>query len=173
MIKKITVSIVLLAVSLTLSARGMRPARPAMPAPPRGVSVPSAPKPATGNAYRPPQHSVRPPQQSVRPPQPVHHPKPVNPKPVPDKRPPYPPGPHKPGHRPPPRPKPPVWHDRDCSGCVPVVPVVYYGDVPTDYSYAWYNDRYVIYWRGWFWYKNAWVWGGQGKAPDPPNWRPR
>ena len=168
MLKKITVFAVVLATSFTLSARGHRGGAPAMR--PSGGSVSRQP------GYRPvsvPQSSYRPP--PARPPQSV---RPVQPPGVrPDHRPgPRPPHrPHHPGHRPPPPPPPryPYWDGYYYSSFIPTVPAVYYGDIPSDYTYAWYNDKYVIYWRGWFWYNNVWVWGGQGTPPAPPNWRPR
>ena len=43
----------------------------------------------------------------------------------------------------------------------------------TQYTYAWYKDGYVILYKGWFWYKKQWIWGGQGKAPDKPLWIPK
>lgn len=84
--------------------------------------------------------------------------KPVPPKPKPDR----PPKPHKP-HKPH-KPEPHVVH-------TPRAPLFYYGE-PREYTYAWYKDGYVILYKGWFWYKKQWVWGGQGKAPAPPSWRP-
>lgn len=171
MLKKLIVSAVIISLPLALAARGGRGMRPA---PQRGFSG-GAVKPSV-NIKPPtvPVTSPRPPAVQQRPDNkvPVIH----TPGRPPQSKPPKPPhdphGPHRPGHKPPPPPQPawrPGHHD---SRYVPVVPVVYYGDVPTDYTYAWYNDKYVIYWRGWFWYKAAWVWGGQGAAPAPPTWRP-
>ncbi|MBO5992086.1 MAG: hypothetical protein J6R00_10580, partial [Lentisphaeria bacterium] len=120
MLKKIIVPAVILSVSLTLYARGHRGGRPAMlPARPTGSYRPAAPP------------SVN------RPPSPLPPPRPKPDKPP---RPPRPPHPPHPGHRPPPR--PPYWNGYYYSKCVPVVPVVYYGDVPSDYTYAWYRDKY-------------------------------
>jgi hypothetical protein len=66
----------------------------------------------------------------------------------------------------PPRPRPPRPH-----GVIPTVPV-YNPAAAVEYTFAWYKDSYVILYKGWFWYKKQWVWGGQGKAPAPPAWRP-
>ena len=165
MLKKLIISAVVISLPLALAGRGMRPA------PQRsysgGALKPSEsfkPQLAPAGAYRP---------QSVT--RPDDRPSTIRPQQRPE-RPsqPKPPPPQRPGNRPPPPPTPPAWGPGYYySDYVPVVPAVYYGDIPSDYTYAWYNNKYVLCWRGWFWYNNAWVWGGQGAAPAPPNWRPR
>ena len=177
MLKKLIISAVVISLPLALAGRGGRGMRPAPQRSYGGGSFkqsdsfksPSAPV----SAYRPPSvtdnrpSTIRPQQRPERPSQPKPPYRPGR-HPMPKPPPPHRPGYH-PGHRP-----PPAWGSGYYySDYVPVVPAVYYGDIPSDYTYAWYNNKYVLYWRGWFWYNNAWVWGGQGAAPAPPNWRPR
>ena len=41
------------------------------------------------------------------------------------------------------------------------------------YSYGYYYGEYVPYYEGWFYYSNAWIWGGIGpRPPAPPRWAP-
>lgn len=47
------------------------------------------------------------------------------------------------------------------------VPVV----IP-NYGYGYWNDVWVPCYNNWYWYKNAWVWGGKGPRPVPPRWVP-
>ncbi|MBR3688973.1 MAG: hypothetical protein IKL85_07875 [Lentisphaeria bacterium] len=42
-----------------------------------------------------------------------------------------------------------------------------------EYSYGYYCGEYVPYYEGWFFYSNAWIWGGIGpRPPAPPRWAP-
>ncbi len=43
--------------------------------------------------------------------------------------------------------------------------------VPT-YTYAYYNNVYVPYYAGWYYYGNRWCWGRPGPPPRMPQWRP-
>ena len=43
---------------------------------------------------------------------------------------------------------------------------------PASYEYRYYRGTRVIYYSGWYWYSNGWVWGGYGAPPPPPRWRP-
>ena len=181
MLKKLIISAVVISLPLALAGSGGRGMRPA---PQRsysgGALKPSEsfkPQLAPAGAYRP-QSVTRPDDRpsTIRPQQRPERPsQPKPPQQRPERPPtPKPPPPQRPGNRPPPPPPPPAWGPGYYySDYVPVVPAVYYGDIPSDYTYAWYNNKYVLCWRGWFWYNNAWVWGGQGAAPAPPNWRPR
>ena len=40
------------------------------------------------------------------------------------------------------------------------------------YTYAYYNNVYVPYYAGWYFYGGRWYWGRPGPAPRPPQWRP-
>ena len=42
-----------------------------------------------------------------------------------------------------------------------------------EYSYGYYCGEYVPYYEGWFYYSDAWIWGGIGpRPPAPPRWAP-
>ena len=42
-----------------------------------------------------------------------------------------------------------------------------------EYSYGYYCGEYVPYYEGWFYYADAWIWGGIGpRPPAPPRWAP-
>ena len=42
-----------------------------------------------------------------------------------------------------------------------------------EYSYGYYCGEYVPYYEGWFFYSDAWIWGGIGpRPPAPPRWAP-
>ena len=43
--------------------------------------------------------------------------------------------------------------------------------IPT-YTYIYYNNSYVPYYAGWYFYRGRWCWGRPGPAPRPPQWRP-
>ena len=101
-------------------------------------------------------------------------PKPSRPAPKPSRPAPPPSKPVPPPHKPVPPPPPPKMPYYTSSPYLYRYPTVtyYYNGEPVQYSWAWYNDRYVIFYEGWFWYNNEWVWGGRGTAPLPPAWRP-
>lgn len=44
--------------------------------------------------------------------------------------------------------------------------------VPSSYEYRYYNGAYVVYYNGWYWYNNSWIWGRRGAPPPRPHWRP-
>ena len=80
-----------------------------------------------------------------------------------------------PPHQIKPKPPKPPWppHHREYKySCFPPILTVYSSGTPLQYTYAWYKDRYVILYEGWFWYNKQWVWGGLGAAPAKPAWRP-
>ena len=42
-----------------------------------------------------------------------------------------------------------------------------------EYTYGYYYGEYVPYYEGWFYYADAWIWGGIGpRPPAPPRWAP-
>ena len=42
-----------------------------------------------------------------------------------------------------------------------------------EYSYSYFYGEYVPYYEGWFYYSDAWIWGGIGpRPPAPPRWAP-
>ena len=41
-----------------------------------------------------------------------------------------------------------------------------------NYGYGYWNNVWVPCYNNWYWYKNAWVWGGKGPRPVPPRWVP-
>ena len=42
-----------------------------------------------------------------------------------------------------------------------------------EYSYSFFYGEYVPYYEGWFYYSDAWIWGGIGpRPPAPPRWAP-
>ena len=42
-----------------------------------------------------------------------------------------------------------------------------------EYSYSFFYGEYVPYFEGWFYYSDAWIWGGIGpRPPAPPRWAP-
>ena len=153
---KIIVLIITLTVPEFLAARFQRFPQNQLrqePAPIKNYGMPTAPQipakiPMRPPAQRPP-HLIKP-----KPPKPIMPPKPLPPKPKPPKP-----------------PRLPYYTGTPYLYQFPVM-TVYCGGVPIQYTYAWYKDRYVILYNGWFWYNNEWVWGGRGTAPLPPAWRP-
>lgn len=53
----------------------------------------------------------------------------------------------------------------------PGEPTVIVQTVPA-YSYGYYQNVYVPYYGGWYYYGNRWCWGRPGPPPVPPRWRP-
>ena len=54
---------------------------------------------------------------------------------------------------------------------VTTTPVVTETVVIPEYDYGYYYGEYVPYYEGWFYYSDAWVWGGIGpRPPAPPRW---
>ena len=53
----------------------------------------------------------------------------------------------------------------------PGQPTVIVQTVPA-YTYGYYNNVYVPYYSGWYYYGNRLCWGRPGPAPIPPRWRP-
>lgn len=43
---------------------------------------------------------------------------------------------------------------------------------PPHYGYGWYNGLWVPCYNGWYFYNDGWRWGGRGRAPAAPRWRP-
>ncbi len=41
-----------------------------------------------------------------------------------------------------------------------------------EYGYGWYNGLWVPQYGSWYWYNSSWAWGGHGRPPAPPAWRP-
>ena len=56
----------------------------------------------------------------------------------------------------------------------PVVTTVPVGTTVPSYSYGYYNNVYCPTYSGYYYYNNAWMWGGPrfGHRPPPPMWRP-
>ena len=53
----------------------------------------------------------------------------------------------------------------------PGQPTVIVQTVPA-YTYGYYNNVYVPYYSGWYYYGNRWCWGRPDPPPVPPRWRP-
>lgn len=53
----------------------------------------------------------------------------------------------------------------------PGQPTVIVQTVPA-YTYSYYNNVYVPYYSGWYYYGNRWCWSRPGPPPVPPRWRP-